>query len=101
MTTSSVAVSPSGTEAVSPADGQAASPSGRKGAALLVATVLTLGSAGAWGYLQWWEPRQQTQQVAQVKYDRCLEEVKAYVGTASYPDRVSQCADLYTGAQGG
>ncbi len=101
--TSSVAVSPTapeaasapGTEAAPPSEGKAASPSGAKKVAILVATVLTLGSVGGLGYTQWWAPKQEAQEVARVAYDRCLDEVKAYEGTASYDDRLTQCADLY------
>ncbi len=91
--TSSVAVSP--TESV-----DVPTPSARKGAAIVVATVLTLGSAGAWGYTQWWVPGQQAQQVAQEKLDRCLDEVQAYMGTDGYAARVSQC-ETNAASQGG
>ena len=57
--------------------------------------VLTLGSVGGLGYTQWWVPQQEAQEVARVAYDRCVDEVKAYEGTASYTDRLNQCADLY------
>ena len=101
VTTHSVAVPPAGIEAASPAGTEAASTSGKKGAALVLATVLTLGAAGAWGYTQWWTPRQEAQQAAQAKYQTCLDEVKVYEGTASYQSRVDQCATLHTGANGG
>ena len=97
MMTSSVAEAPTSVEAPSPTSSEGASRSGRRRLALLVATVLTLGSVGGWGYTQWWVPQQQAEQAAQVKYDRCLDEVKVYEGTASYPGRVSQCAELYGG----
>lgn len=89
------AVSAPGSEAAPPSDGKAASPSRTKKVAILVATVLTLGSVGGLGYTQWWVPQQEAQEVARVAYDRCVDEVKAYEGTASYTDRLSQCADLY------
>ena len=100
MTTHSVAVPPAGVEAASPSGTKAASSSGRKGAALLVATVLTLGSVGAWGYTQWWAPQQEAQQAAEAKYQTCLDEVKVYLGTDSYQSRADQCATLYAGANG-
>jgi hypothetical protein len=101
--TSSVAVSPAlpeaasapGSEAASPSGGKAAPRSGARKVAVLVATVLTLGSVGGVGYTQWWVPKQEAQEVARVAYDRCVDEVKAYEGTASYTDRLNQCADLY------
>lgn len=101
MTTHSVTAPPAGIEAASPTGTKAASSSGKKGAALLVATVLTLGATGALGYTQWWAPRQEAQQVAQAKYQTCLDEVKVYEGTDSYQSRVDQCATLHTGSNGG
>ena len=101
MTTHSVAVPPAGIEAAAPAGTEAASSSGRRGAALVVATVLTLGAAGAWGYTQWWAPRQEAQQAAEAKYQTCLDEVQVYAGTDSYQTRVDQCATQYTGSNGG
>lgn len=65
--------------------------SGKKTAALLLAMLLTLGVAGALGYTQWWVPREQAQQAAQLKYEQCLQEVKVYRGKKSYKGRLAQC----------
>lgn len=91
----SEAASPSGSIAASTSGDAAASSSGRNSAALLVATLLTLGTVGAVGYTQWWVPREQAQQqMAQVKYEHCLEEVKVYLGKPSYQGRLSQCTNF-------
>ena len=90
----SEALSPSASDAASTSEGAAASSSGRKTAALLVATLFTLGSVGALGYTQWWIPREQAQQRAQVTYEHCLEEVKVYLGKHSYPGRLAQCTQF-------
>ncbi len=95
--TTSVAVSPPGTVAAAPSGAEAAAPSSRKGLVFLLAAVLILGAVAAWGYTQWWVPRQEAQQAAQVKYQLCLDEVTAYVGQPSYAGRVSQCEQLYAG----
>lgn len=87
----SEAVSPSASDAASTPDGAAPSTSGRKTAALLLTTLLTLGAAGALGYTQWWVPREEAQQAAKVKYAHCLEEVKVYRGKHSYKGRLAQC----------
>ena len=94
----SEAVAPSFSEPASPyasdaapASGDAAASSGRKGAALVVTMLLTLGAAGVLGYTQWWVPREQAQQIAQVKYEHCLNEVKAYQGKKTYKVRLAQC----------
>jgi hypothetical protein len=84
------AVFPSDNDAA-PASGDAASSSGGKGAAFLLATLLTLGSVGVLGYTQWWVPREQAQEVAKVKYEHCLVEVKVYRGKHSYANRLAQC----------
>ncbi|HET7822689.1 MAG TPA: hypothetical protein VFL10_14295 [Ornithinibacter sp.] len=67
------------------------SSSGKKAAAVLMAMLLTLGVAGALGYTQWWIPRQEAQQTAQLKYEQCLREVKAYRHKHSYKARLAQC----------
>ena len=95
--TTSVAVPPPGTVAAAPSGTEAAAPSSRKSLVFLLATVLLLGAVAAWGYTQWWVPRQEAQQAAQVKYELCLDEVKAYVGQPSHADRVAQCEQLYAG----
>lgn len=69
----------------------APSTSGKKTAALVLAMLLTLGVAGVLGYTQWWVPREQAQQTAQLKYEQCLQEVKAYRGKKSYKGRLAQC----------
>ena len=71
--------------------GAEASPSGAGTAALLVAVLLALGLAVAVGYTQWWVPREQAQQVAQLQHEHCLVEVKAYLGKHSYKARLAQC----------
>lgn len=90
MTAISETASPSLGEAPT-TEGEAAPPSRMRTTALLLATLLVLGIAGVLGYTQWWVPREQAQQLAQVKYERCKEEVKAYLGKDSYADRLSQC----------
>jgi uncharacterized protein HemX len=86
-----------GTAAAAPADNEAAQRTGKKGGALLAAVLLVLlVAAGVWGYTQWWAPRQEAQQAAQLKYNHCLDEVKAYAGTPSYEGRLAQCESLYT-----
>jgi predicted negative regulator of RcsB-dependent stress response len=74
-----------------PEEAPASSSSGKKAAAVLVAMLLTLGAAGALGYTQWWIPRQEAQQTAQLKYEQCLREVKAYRHKHSYKARLAQC----------
>ena len=88
------AVSLSTSDAASTSEGVAAAPSGRKTAALFVATLFILGSVGALGYTQWWIPREKTQQMAQVTYEHCLEEVKVYLGKHSYTGRLAQCTQF-------
>lgn len=90
-------VSPSASDAASASEDAAAPPSGRKTAALLVATVFTLGSVGALGYTQWWVPREEAQQRAQVTYEHCLDEVKVYLGKHSYAGRLAQCTQFLKG----
>ena len=91
----SEAASPTPSDAVSTSGGAAAPSSGGKTAALWVATLLTLGSVGALGYTQWWIPREHAQQqMAQVKYEHCLEEVKVYLGKPSYTGRLTQCVNF-------
>lgn len=86
------AVSPSANDAASTSGDAATSSSGRRTTALWVATLLTLASVGALGYTQWWVPREQAQQqMAQVNYEHCLEEVKVYLGKDSYTGRLAQC----------
>ena len=87
----SEAVAPAAGDAAFPSGGAEASTSGRKTAAFWVATVLTLGLVGALGYTQWWIPREQAQQVAKVKHQHCLQEVKVYLGKRSYASRLAQC----------
>ncbi len=94
------AVAPPGSEASPPGDA-AAPASGKRSAALFLATVLTLGAGGAWGYTQWWVPRQEAEQAAQVFYGRCIDEVKAYKGKHSYETRLSQCQQVSTVSWGG
>ena len=100
----SEAVFPSISEAVpsfasdaEPGSGRAAAPSGRKSVALLMATLLTLGSVGMLGYTQWWVPREQAAQTAQVQYEQCLTEVTVYKGKHSYKDRLAQCTKFLNG----
>ena len=80
----------SASDVATPGDAEESS-SGRKTAALLLATLLTLGVAGALGYTQWWLPREQAEQAAQLKYEQCLQEVKVYRGKKSYKGRLAQC----------
>lgn len=87
----SEAVSPSASEAAPASEGAAASSSASKAPAILLATLLTLGSVGVLGYTQWWIPREQAQQAAQMQYEHCLGEVKAYKGKHSYKARLAQC----------
>ena len=84
------AVSPYANEAA-PASGETAAASGSKGAAFLLAMLLTVCAAGVLGYTQWWVPREQAQQTAQVKYEHCLTEVSVYRGKHSYKARLAQC----------
>jgi len=79
--------------AAPPADAEATS-SGSKAVALVVAIVLALGAAAALGYTQWWVPREQAQQTAQLKYEQCLQEVKVYRGKHGYKARVAQCNSI-------
>ena len=90
MAVSEVALRSVSGSSAAPEDAAAPS-SGKKGTAILVAMLLALGAAGALGYTQWWVPREQAQQTAQVKYEQCLREVKAYRGKHSYKARVAQC----------
>ena len=73
-----------------PEDAEATS-GGKKTAAVLLATVLTLGATGALGYTQWWIPREQAQQAAQLRYEQCLQDVKVYRKKHSYKARLAQC----------
>lgn len=91
MTVSEAATRLFSDAAVTPAEAPASSSSGKKAAAVLVAMLLTLGAAGALGYTQWWIPRQEAQQTAQLKYEQCLREVKAYRHKHSYKARLAQC----------
>jgi predicted negative regulator of RcsB-dependent stress response len=97
---SSVATAPVGSEALSPAGDDAASPS-NAGVLVLLIIVVLLGAACLWGYTQWWVPRQEAQQLARVQYGRCLDEVRAYKGKASYDQRVAQCESTYAEASAG
>jgi hypothetical protein len=89
----------------SPADGDAAtrsaagtaSSSGRRTLALWMVTLLTLGSVVVLGHTQWWVPREQARQKAQVTYEHCLDEVQVYAGKHSYHDRLAQCGNLLRG----
>ena len=93
----SEAVSPYANDAASASEGDAASSSAvRKTAALWVATLLTLGLVGVLGYTQWWIPREQAQQRAQVEHEHCLQEVKVYLGKRSYKARLDQCNKFLT-----
>ena len=56
----SEAASPSANEQPASGSAEATSSSGQS-AALLVATLFTLGCVGALGYTQWWAPREQAQ----------------------------------------
>jgi hypothetical protein len=49
------------------------------------------------GYTQWWLPREQAQQVAQLQHEHCLVEVKAYLGKHSYKARLAQCNAFVNG----
>ena len=79
--------------AAPPSEGAAALPSGKKTAALFMATLVLLGSVGALGYTQWWIPREEAKR-AQVTYEHCLDEVEVYVGTHSYASRLAQCTQF-------
>lgn len=85
-------------EAASPTKGDPASTSagkpassGTKALAILVATLLVLGSVALLGYTQWWLPRAQAQERAQVEYQHCLQDVKVYKHKKSYKSRLAQC----------
>jgi hypothetical protein len=65
--------------------------SGNKSLAFLVAMLLVLGSAAALGYTQWWVPREQALERAQVEHANCLQDVKVYKGKKSYKSRLAQC----------
>src|SRR5207342_3449424 len=79
-------------DAASASEGDAASSSSmRKAAALWVATLLTLGLVGVLGYTQWWIPREQAQQRAQVEHEHCLQEMKVYSGKRNDKARLDQC----------
>lgn len=97
MTTQSVAAPPAVGQAAPAQATETSSPSRLKGVMVFLVTLLVIGAAGVWGYSQWWAPMQQADRAAQVKYDQCLAEVKAYEGTPSYQGRVDQCASLYSG----
>lgn len=86
------AVSPTADDTASDDAKGAAPAGGSKTTAFLLATLLTLGSVGILGYTQWWVPRVEAQQVAKVKYQHCLEEVKVYKGKKSYKGRLAQCS---------
>lgn len=90
-------MSPSASDSASTSEDAPAAPSAGKTAALWVATLVMLGLLGALGYTKWWVPREQAQQIAQVKYEHCLEEVKVYVGKKSYPGRLAQCSSFLGG----
>ena len=61
-------------------------------------TLLTLGVAAPLVYTQWWVPREQAQQqIAQLKHELCLEEVKVYLGKPSHAGRLAQCTELLNG----
>jgi hypothetical protein len=92
----SEAASPYANDAA-PESGAPAASSGSKGAAFLVAMLLTVGAAGLLGYTQWWVPREQAQQTAQVKYEHCLTEVQVYRGKHSYKARLAQCSRFLKG----
>jgi len=81
-------------EAAAPPGDAEATSSGSKAVALVVAILLALGAAAALGYTQWWVPREQAQQTAQLKYEQCLQEVKAYKGKRGYQARVTQCNSI-------
>ena len=66
-------------------------PPGGRPQRILLTTLLTLGSVGLLGYTQWWIPREEAQQTAQLQYEHCLGEVKAYKGKHSYKARLAQC----------
>jgi len=85
------AAAPDSAGSAASASGGAATSSAGKSTAMALATLLALASGGALGYTQWWLPRQEAQQVAQVKYEHCLKEVKVYRGKHSYEDRLAQC----------
>lgn len=87
----SEAVSPAGEAAPASEGAPASSSATGKAPAVLLATLLTLGSVGVLGYTQWWIPREEAQQIAKVQYEHCLGEVKAYKGKHSYQARLAQC----------
>ena len=92
------AAPPTATEAAATSTDASAAPSGRKIAPLLFATLLTLGVAAPVVYTQWWVPREQAQQqIAQLKHELCLEEVKVYLGKPSHAGRLAQCTELLNG----
>ena len=74
-----------------PASPGAATSSGTKAVGMFVAMMLVLGSFALIGYTQWWVPREQAQQRAQVEYGHCLQDVKVYKGKKSYKSRLAQC----------
>jgi predicted negative regulator of RcsB-dependent stress response len=97
VTAISEVATPSVSEVAPESAAEAPPRSARRSAALVLATMLLLGCSVVLGYTQWWVPREQARQVAQVKYDRCLEDVKVYRGKASYPDRLAQCQKFLAG----
>jgi hypothetical protein len=84
------AASPFAGDAAPPSAGAATSP-GTKAVGVFVAMMLVLGSFALIGYTQWWVPREQAQQRAQVEYGHCLQDVKVYKGKKSYKSRLAQC----------
>jgi hypothetical protein len=60
-------------------------------------TLLTLGSVVVLGHTQWWVPREQARQKAQVTYEHCLDEVQVSAGTHSHHDRLAQRGNLRRG----
>src|SRR5690349_4360573 len=84
------AASPTKGDPASTAAGKPAS-SGVKALAIFVVTLLVLGSAAFMGYTQWWVPREQAQQRAQVEHQHCLQDVKVYKHKKSYKSRLAQC----------
>ena len=83
--------SPSANDAASTPGEAEASSSGRRQRRSGSRRCSSLGLVGALGYTQWWIPREQAQQTAQVKYEHCLTEVSVYRGKHSYKARLAQC----------
>ncbi len=87
----SEAVSPSANDAASTPGEAEASSSGRRQRRSGSRRCSSLGLVGALGYTQWWIPREEARQMAQVKHQHCLEEVKVYLGKRGYAGRLAQC----------